>query len=212
VGLLTTIVYPARSRHEAPTGVDGQLGVIVLRIVDVVVCSPEPIILHVQARGRLGDVHGHVRSDTFLLQVLARDDLIWSLLALRSLQVRAREAADARVDVPHPRWRRARCVEVTLDQDCAFLLALSADEHVGPFQRALFTWAADLDYGLGVGQIVEVGARGEDDGCQGFADDLGARGDADRGCDFVVSRVDEEDFAFGLGACKGGVEGQGVVC
>lgn len=92
---------------------DGDLSVG--RIINIMIRSPEPSVLHIQTRSTGGDVHTHIRTRARRVRGTGR--------ALRVLQVRADKTSNSGVDIPHPGWR-ARCVEIPLDQDGASLRAL----------------------------------------------------------------------------------------
>lgn len=47
---------------QSSASVDGGLGIV--GVVNIVVGGPEPVVLHVEAAGLLGDVHGHEGRDT----------------------------------------------------------------------------------------------------------------------------------------------------
>lgn len=95
--------------------------------------DPEPVVFHIHASGEFGDVDGHVCGDAMLVQIRSRDSDVGSLLALRRLEIRTREAADARVDVPQTGGSSVVSTQVVLDEDGALLLALCAYEEVRPF-------------------------------------------------------------------------------
>lgn len=113
----------------------------VTRVVNVVVCGPEPVlftlagkhlfpgqfthIFHVQVACTGSDMHGHVSSNTSRVYSRAAR----SYGALRNLEVRSLEATDSRVHIPHATGR-SRGSQVPLNENSSGLGALCGHNHV----------------------------------------------------------------------------------
>jgi len=166
---------------------DGDLRVV--GVLEVVVGHPDPAVLVVEASGGLGDVKRNVRGDALLVDDVA---LRGSGGALRELEVRPRETANADVNIPHARGLAGR-VQVPLDELGACRGTAGRNDGVRPLDAAFVASVADTDDGAGLVDVGELGASADDDGCEGFADDAGAGGDGDGVSDDVGACIDEGD-------------------
>src|SRR5690242_9011719 len=184
---------------QATTCVDSYLGVVVACIVQVVVGNPEPVVLHVETCGELGNMNRHVSGNTLLHQICGRDLRVWSFLTLLGLKVGASKASNASMDVPHASRSCVVCTQIVLNQNRSLLLPLRADEHVGPLDRALLAGLRDLHYRLGIVDIVEILTGRDDDRCKSFAHDLRTRRDINSSRNLIEASINEQDLALALG-------------
>ena len=88
----------------------------------------------------------------------------------------------------------SRVVDVPLDDDSTSCRAASGEDHVRDLDDARGASSADLDDGLGVVVVGELGA-GAHDLRPDLSDDLGTRGDGDGVGDDVGTSVEEDDLA-----------------
>ena len=191
--------------EEAPPRVDCQLGVG--RVVDVVVRGPQPAVFDIEAGGADGDVHRHVGADAGGVDGAGG----WRGWALGFFKIGAREAADARVHVPHARGGRRGGCEVPLDEDGAGLGPLGGNDHVAPFDDACVAGVADLHDDLGCVDVGEEAPARHDDRVA-LPHDLGAFRDQEGFGHFVGPRVDEDDSAGARGRVDHVLQGGRVVC
>lgn len=102
--------------EQTSASIDGDLITAVIS-VDIMVRSPEPVILHIKTGSGRRDMHTHIGAHTCLGIVCGCDYSIRCCGTRISLQVTADEATDARMHVPESRrsvgWRS----EVPLQQD-----------------------------------------------------------------------------------------------
>lgn len=157
--------------------------------VQVVVSSPQPVVLHVQILSPLGNMHMHISANAGRVAVLRSR-------ALRNLEVGASETTDTSVHIPHARRRAGR--EVPLDQCCTCLGTLGRHNHIRPLNNAARARrGSDTDNRLGTGHVVEVAAARHDDSGERLAHDLSSSGKGESRRHLVRSGVKEHNLAAG---------------
>ena len=161
--LVERVMFNGSADHPDGTGTalieetaaveDGDLSLT--GIFNIVVGSPQPVVLHVETAGASGDVHGHEGADAVVVDAAASG-------ALTDLEIRARETTDTGVDVPKTGGSAAGRVEIVFNKNGTLLLALSGDNHVAPFDGAAITGVADLNDWLGIAHVVEKVSGAQD--------------------------------------------------
>lgn len=181
----------------------------VARVVNIVVCGPEPVlftlagkhhfpsqfthILHVKVACASSDMHGHVSSNASRVNSRAAR----SYRALRNLEVRSLEAADSRVHIPHAAGR-SRGGQVPLNENSSSLGALRGHNHVRPLHLSSLARCANLNHGLRVALVIEEASGRHDDGVF-LSNNLRARGDTERAGDAVDTGIKVHDLACSSG-------------
>ncbi|CAG9937310.1 unnamed protein product [Clonostachys rosea f. rosea IK726] len=175
--------------------------------VKLVVGNPEPVVLHVDATS-LGDVHEHEGTNAL---GVGRGGLLGSLAALVGLQVGTGGTTDAEVDVPETSGALAGGLEVPLHEDGTGLRTLGLDHEVGNLNIANIAWLADLEHGLGVGLVEELGVgTSSHDQRPDLTNNLDVLGDLDGVAD-DVSTVREVDNLALSGTVESSLDGGGII-
>ena len=165
-----------------------------IRAIEVVVRDPEPVVFEVDGCG-FRDVEEEEGAFAGRVSGMCRIGLFGAGVGL---EICARGAADAEVDVPHSRSALllGRVGDVPFYEDGAWLGAFGLEDEVAEFDGAGVAWLADLEDGGGVGLGGEGGAGGYDHG-PNFAGDFDVFGDFDCGGDDVGAVVEVYDLVGG---------------
>ncbi|CAI6089739.1 unnamed protein product [Clonostachys chloroleuca] len=175
--------------------------------VKLVVGNPEPGVLHVHASS-LGNMHEH--EGTNALRV-GRGSLLGSLAALVGLQVGTSGATDAEVDVPETSGALAGGLEIPLHEDGTGLRTLGLNHEVGNLNIANIAWLADLEHGLGVGLVEELGVgTSSHDQRPDLTNNLDVLGDLDGVAD-DVGTVGEVDNLALSGTVEGSLDSGSII-
>lgn len=194
----------ARLNVQSPTGIDG--GLRIGSIIDVVVCRPQPCVLHVQTGRRCCDVHAHVcgnarRNNSRRTRTLG---------TLCNLELGPCEAANTCVDIPHTRGRAAGRCEIPFNQDGAWSRALRSNDEIRELDCAGQTRGrTNLDDRLGGGNGGPVRSASQEDWVA-FAHNLGTWWNYDRRSESVETEIDKDNFAGSGGSIDGGLDGSGL--
>ncbi|CRK14767.1 hypothetical protein BN1708_017316 [Verticillium longisporum] len=180
----------------------------VRRVLEVVVRHPHPAVLHQQARRRPRDMHAAPGREA---RRLNGHRPVRVRRALLEQEIRAGEAADANVHVPHARRLAGDRVEVVLENLGAGRRSARRQDHVRPLDAALVAGVGHLHDGVGLVHIAVARAAAEDRRRQGLADDAGPGGNEDRVGDVVGAGIHKGDETAGCRVGKELVEGGSIV-
>ncbi|CAH0048977.1 unnamed protein product [Clonostachys solani] len=194
-------------RLDEKTAAVVDVDLVEVAAVKLVVGNPEPVVLHVDATS-LGDVHEH--EGTNALRV-GRGGLGGSLAALVGLQVGTSRTTDTEVDVPETGGALAGGLEVPLHEDGTRLRTLGLNHEVGNLDIANIAWLADLEHGLGVGLVEELGVgTSSHDQRPDLTNNLDVLGDLDGVAD-DVSTVGEVDNLALSSAVESSLDSGGII-
>lgn len=200
-------IVPTLTLHEhASPGVDLHLGDI--EIVDVVVGSPQPAVLHIHPAGSMSGMHRHKGSHTVRIDRWLRH--AWRLWAVCGLQVGARPPPNPGVHIPIATDSCNGRGKVVFNQNGPRGAALRAQYHVGEFSRAALARPTNLEQCLRMGKTFEMVSGCKDVGIR-LANDLRVRRDVECVGDFVAPMVEKEDFGLSRDGQNGFLQSVRVV-
>lgn len=167
------VIWVLRLGLATPCTEGYMYALLTTRLVQIVVCRPDPYVLKVDASSLFRNMHTNKSGNALLVNRRGRRSAIWCFGTIALLKIRACEAAycrlvclsegvnmmrsltDTSMDIPQARWRGWRRCDVDFDENGASLIALSGHDHIRPLNRAFITRTPYLHYWLRVVHICE---------------------------------------------------------